>query len=193
MLANQPHACGCNQAVPGLVWLGAVRQWQAMAAAHFCKLHKLYWLLQDGSTASLSLLLAANPSHLEAVTPVVLGMVRSAQQQLHEGSQPPGAPPCSSKAAAIVVHGDAAFAGLGLAAECLQLSNLPGKPSMAARTKKSRALQHCHVPMHNISAEATSAGCVSAAVGACAAMQRWSTEVLSCRLHHGWRDSCGDQ
>lgn len=83
-------------------------------------------VLQDGSACSLSLLLAANPSHLEAVTPVVLGMVRGAQQRLHQGPQGPGEPPQSQAAAAIVVHGDAAFAGLGLAAESLQLSNLPG-------------------------------------------------------------------
>ena len=89
---------------------------------------------QDGSTRSLSLLLAANPSHLEAVTPVVLGMVRGAQQQLQEGAQAPGTPPCSSRAAAVVVHGDAAFAGLGLAAESLQLGSLPGRlPSRAAQ------------------------------------------------------------
>ena len=95
---------------------------------HACRqqLQCLPSLPQDGSTRSLSLLLAANPSHLEAVTPVVLGMVRGAQQQLHTDTQPPGTPPCSRKAAAIVVHGDAAFAGLGLAAESLQLGNLPG-------------------------------------------------------------------
>ena len=47
---------------------------------------------------------------------MVLGMVRGAQQQLHQGPPGPGDPPRSRAAAAIVVPGDAAFAGLGLAA-----------------------------------------------------------------------------
>jgi 2-oxoglutarate dehydrogenase E1 component len=59
-----------------------------------------------------------NPSHLEAVDPVVLGRTR-AKQQLHgDRDRARGVP--------ILVHGDAAFAGQGLVAETLNLCNLTG-------------------------------------------------------------------
>jgi 2-oxoglutarate dehydrogenase E1 component len=69
-----------------------------------------------GQTVHLSL--AANPSHLEAVDPVVLGKVRAKQLQRDDGER--------SKVASILMHGDAAFAGQGLVAESLELSNLVG-------------------------------------------------------------------
>jgi 2-oxoglutarate dehydrogenase E1 component len=62
--------------------------------------------------------LAANPSHLEAVDPVVLGKVRAKQQQAGDGAR--------SRIAGILMHGDAAFAGQGLVAEALELSELKG-------------------------------------------------------------------
>jgi 2-oxoglutarate dehydrogenase E1 component len=62
--------------------------------------------------------LAANPSHLEAVDPVVLGKVRAKQQRAGEGAQ--------ARIAGILMHGDAAFAGQGLVAEALELSELAG-------------------------------------------------------------------
>jgi 2-oxoglutarate dehydrogenase E1 component len=69
-----------------------------------------------GRTIHLSL--AANPSHLEAVDPVVLGKVRAKQYQ--RGDRERG------QVAAILMHGDAAFAGQGLVAEALELSELAG-------------------------------------------------------------------
>ncbi len=69
-----------------------------------------------GKTVHLSL--AANPSHLEAVNPVVLGKVRAKQQQCHDGER--------NEVAGILMHGDAAFAGQGLVAELLELSELTG-------------------------------------------------------------------
>ncbi|HEY3910480.1 MAG TPA: 2-oxoglutarate dehydrogenase E1 component [Stellaceae bacterium] len=69
-----------------------------------------------GRTIHLSL--AANPSHLEAVDPVVLGKVRAKQQQRGDGER--------SQIAGILMHGDAAFAGQGLVAESLELSELSG-------------------------------------------------------------------
>ncbi len=69
-----------------------------------------------GNTVHLSL--AANPSHLEAVDPVVLGKVRAKQQQRGDGEQ--------AQIAGILMHGDAAFAGQGLVAESLELSELTG-------------------------------------------------------------------
>jgi 2-oxoglutarate dehydrogenase E1 component len=69
-----------------------------------------------GKTIHLSL--AANPSHLEAVDPVVLGKVRAKQLQRGDAER--------SQVAGILMHGDAAFAGQGLVAESLELSDLIG-------------------------------------------------------------------
>ena len=69
-----------------------------------------------GQTVHLSL--AANPSHLEAVDPVVLGKVRAKQLQRGDSER--------SQVASILMHGDAAFAGQGLVAESLELSDLIG-------------------------------------------------------------------
>ncbi len=70
------------------------------------------------SGAELPVTLASNPSHLEAVDPVVEGMVRARQDLLDGG---PAFPVLS-----LLVHGDAAFAGQGVVAETLNLSNLRG-------------------------------------------------------------------
>ncbi|MBV9824675.1 MAG: 2-oxoglutarate dehydrogenase E1 component [Alphaproteobacteria bacterium] len=69
-----------------------------------------------GRTVHLSL--AANPSHLEAVNPVVLGKVR-AKQHRHDDTE-------RKEIVGILMHGDAAFAGQGLVAESLELSDLRG-------------------------------------------------------------------
>ncbi|MFE3836858.1 2-oxoglutarate dehydrogenase E1 component [Pseudogemmobacter sonorensis] len=71
----------------------------------------------DGNTIHLSL--TANPSHLEAVNPVVLGKVRAKQDQLNDTNDRIAVLP-------ILLHGDAAFAGQGVVAECLQLSGIKG-------------------------------------------------------------------
>ncbi|MFP5480661.1 MAG: 2-oxoglutarate dehydrogenase E1 component [Alphaproteobacteria bacterium] len=71
----------------------------------------------DGNKVHLSL--TANPSHLEAVNPVVLGKVRAKQDQLGDTTERTAVLP-------ILLHGDAAFAGQGVVAECLQLSGIKG-------------------------------------------------------------------
>ncbi len=72
----------------------------------------------DGNQVHLSL--TANPSHLEIVDPVVLGKVRAKQDQL-------GDPPKARiSAMPLLIHGDAAFAGQGVVAECFGLSDLKG-------------------------------------------------------------------
>ncbi|CAN1548243.1 SucA 2-oxoglutarate dehydrogenase complex, dehydrogenase (E1) component, and related enzymes [Paracoccaceae bacterium] len=71
----------------------------------------------DGNKVHLSL--TANPSHLEAVNPVVLGKVRAKQDQLNDTADRIASLP-------ILLHGDAAFAGQGVVAECLQLSGIKG-------------------------------------------------------------------
>ncbi|MGB3808807.1 MAG: 2-oxoglutarate dehydrogenase E1 component [Parvibaculum sp.] len=70
----------------------------------------------DGNKVHLSL--TANPSHLEIVDPVVLGKARAKQDQLHDGARGTVIP--------LLIHGDAAFAGQGVVAECLGLSGLKG-------------------------------------------------------------------
>ncbi|MES1991465.1 MAG: 2-oxoglutarate dehydrogenase E1 component [Pseudomonadota bacterium] len=70
----------------------------------------------DGNKVHLSL--TANPSHLEIVDPVVLGKARAKQDQLHDGARGSVIP--------LLIHGDAAFAGQGVVAECLGLSGLKG-------------------------------------------------------------------
>jgi 2-oxoglutarate dehydrogenase E1 component len=63
--------------------------------------------------------LAANPSHLEAVDPVVLGKARARQRILEDTVD-------RKKVLPLLIHGDAAFPGQGIVAECFNLSNLPG-------------------------------------------------------------------
>ncbi len=67
---------------------------------------------------SIRLELAANPSHLETVDPIVLGTVRAIQDKI----DPPGSFPSLS----LLIHGDAAFAGQGIVAECLAMSDIAG-------------------------------------------------------------------
>ncbi|WP_439109587.1 2-oxoglutarate dehydrogenase E1 component [Lentibacter sp.] len=70
----------------------------------------------DGNSVHLSL--TANPSHLEAVNPVVLGKVRAKQDQLGDSAR--------KQVMGILLHGDAAFAGQGVVAEGFGLSGLKG-------------------------------------------------------------------
>ena len=70
----------------------------------------------DDNTVHLSL--TANPSHLEIVDPVVLGKARAKQDQRHDRERTSVLP--------LLIHGDAAFAGQGVVAECFGLSGLRG-------------------------------------------------------------------
>jgi 2-oxoglutarate dehydrogenase E1 component len=73
----------------------------------------------DGNTVHLSL--TANPSHLEIVDPVVLGKARAKQDQRKDKERTSVLP--------LLIHGDAAFAGQGVVAECFGLSGLRGHRS----------------------------------------------------------------
>ncbi|HQZ86655.1 MAG TPA: multifunctional oxoglutarate decarboxylase/oxoglutarate dehydrogenase thiamine pyrophosphate-binding subunit/dihydrolipoyllysine-residue succinyltransferase subunit, partial [Actinomycetota bacterium] len=82
-----------------------------------------YHLGTDGTYVSdtgntTNVYLAANPSHLEAVNPVLEGIVRAKQDMLNRGKEYPILP--------LLMHGDAAFAGQGLVTETLNLSQLRG-------------------------------------------------------------------
>ena len=70
----------------------------------------------DENTVHLSL--TANPSHLEAVDPVVLGKVRAKQDEMRDEKR--------VKVLPLLIHGDASFAGQGIVSECLGLSGLKG-------------------------------------------------------------------
>ena len=63
--------------------------------------------------------LASNPSHLEAVNAVVEGMARARQRILKDSEE-------RRKVLPLLIHGDAAFAGQGVVAEVLNMSQLPG-------------------------------------------------------------------
>ena len=68
--------------------------------------------------ASIDIELAANPSHLETVNGIVLGMVRAKQDKIE--------PPLSFSVLPLLMHGDAAFAGQGIVAEGLAMSDING-------------------------------------------------------------------
>ena len=74
---------------------------------------------RDFDNNQVHLSLTANPSHLEIVDPVVLGKVRAKQDQLHDVVDRTHVLP-------LLIHGDAAFAGQGVIAECFGLSGLKG-------------------------------------------------------------------
>ena len=70
------------------------------------------------SGAKMHVELVSNPSHLETVNPVVLGTVRALQDQID--------PPLAYSVLPLLIHGDAAFAGQGVVAECLAMSDTSG-------------------------------------------------------------------
>ena len=73
------------------------------------------------SGRTLDVLLSSNPSHLEAVDPVVEGMARARQDQLLSED-----PELAHPVLPLLIHGDAAFAGQGVVAETLNMSALAG-------------------------------------------------------------------
>jgi 2-oxoglutarate dehydrogenase E1 component len=82
----------------------------------------------DGNRVHLSL--TANPSHLEIVNPVVLGKARAKQafdiREAHAGVTEPQGVLDRTKVMPLLIHGDAAFAGQGVVAECFALMGLKG-------------------------------------------------------------------
>jgi 2-oxoglutarate dehydrogenase E1 component len=83
------------------------------------KYHRGYMTdLQFGDAGKLRVYLLDNPSHLEAVDPVLEGLACARQEQLGERGRQLLLP--------VLIHGDAAFAGQGVVAETLNLSQLEG-------------------------------------------------------------------
>ncbi len=92
---------------------------EMLVGAGDVKYHNGYF--GDIVTASgrpLRVVLLNNPSHLEAVDPVVEGLARARQEALGEGG--------TAQVLPLLVHGDAAFSGQGIVAETLNLSRLAG-------------------------------------------------------------------
>jgi 2-oxoglutarate dehydrogenase E1 component len=84
------------------------------------KYHLGYESIRTTSSGwEVAIQLAANPSHLEIVNPVVEGKARARQRILQDMEE-------RKKVLPLLVHGDAAFAGQGIIAETLNLSQLPG-------------------------------------------------------------------
>ncbi|MBP7094312.1 MAG: 2-oxoglutarate dehydrogenase E1 component, partial [Candidatus Kapabacteria bacterium] len=74
------------------------------------------YLSQDGK--GIHMVLAPNPSHLEAVNPVVEGIARALDDQINDETY--------SRVLPILIHGDAAFAGQGVVPETLNMARLKG-------------------------------------------------------------------
>ena len=83
------------------------------------KYHLGYSVDKETPSGSIHCSLAYNPSHLEAVDPVVIGMTRAKQRRRRDTAE-------RKKVVPVLVHGDASFAGQGVVAETLQLSQLKG-------------------------------------------------------------------
>ena len=83
------------------------------------KYHKGYSSTYESENGSIYLSLTANPSHLEAVDPVVEGRVRAKQRRRGDTEKRQAVLP-------LLLHGDAAFSGQGIVAETLNLSQLDG-------------------------------------------------------------------
>ncbi|TVR22339.1 MAG: 2-oxoglutarate dehydrogenase E1 component [Anaerolineaceae bacterium] len=74
-------------------------------------------------SGGLTLTMPPNPSHLEAINPVAVGMARAAGTSDDHAGEPQFDPALTMQ---ILIHGDAAFPGQGIVAETLNLSRLPG-------------------------------------------------------------------
>lgn len=83
------------------------------------KYHLGYVSQKDTPNGKCQVTLAFNPSHLEAVNPVVLGMARAAQRRRKDTKLRKSVIP-------VLIHGDAAFAGQGVNLETFQMSQVKG-------------------------------------------------------------------
>ena len=86
------------------------------------KYHLGYESIREFPDGNVRVSLAANPSHLEAVNPIVEGKARARQRVIGDD----GTTTDRKRVLPILLHGDAAFAGQGSVAEVLNLSQLPG-------------------------------------------------------------------
>ncbi len=85
---------------------------------HLGTTYKRLQTMTDGSQKHVSITLLPNPSHLEAVNPVVMGRARAMQHTFGGGDQ------SKKEVVPIIIHGDAAMAGQGVVYEQLQMQSL---------------------------------------------------------------------
>ena len=83
------------------------------------KYHLGYTKVKKTKTGEVEAHLAFNPSHLEAVNPVVLGMARASQRRRKDTKE-------REKVLPVLIHGDAAFAGQGVVLETFQMAHVRG-------------------------------------------------------------------
>jgi 2-oxoglutarate dehydrogenase E1 component len=104
--------------------LGRATTWDELGWTGDVKYHMGgYKSPKEDQKADLVIRVPANPSHLEMVDPVILGMARAADESVDE----PGPPQYFEDASLpILIHGDASFTGQGIVAETLNMSRLPG-------------------------------------------------------------------
>jgi 2-oxoglutarate dehydrogenase E1 component len=101
-----------SRAFENMTWTGDVKY---HAGAHRA--------IEDGREIAMEVSMPPNPSHLEAVDPVVEGMARAAGTDTSAAGAPRFDP---ARSLPILIHGDAAFPGQGIVAETLNLSRLQG-------------------------------------------------------------------
>lgn len=167
------------------------------------KYHKGYLLQYNGSSnQQIKLLLLPNSSHLESISPIVMG-VSSALQTFH--------PKDTTSSLSILIHGDAAFSGQGVVYETLQLGRLSGYSTQGslhivvnnqigftAQPKESRSSSYCTdiakmfgTPVFRVNAEDPEA-CLKAIVYALKVRQKFACDVfidLCCYRKHGHNES----
>lgn len=168
------------------------------------KYHKGFFAEVDlPHNRTVKITLPPNPSHLEAVDPVVEGQVRAKQIQIQDHSQNVIVP--------ILIHGDAAIAGQGIVYETMQFCQIPGYANggtvhivinnqigFTATPKESRSTPYCtdiarafSAPVFHVNAEDPE-GCVYAANLAIEIRQQFHCDVfidLNCYRKYGHNES----
>lgn len=166
--------------------------------------------VHEGTEPEVRVGLAPNPSHLEFVNPVVIGMVRAVQDDTTRRGKPTLD---LETALPILVHGDAAFPGQGVVAETLNLSSLDGytvggtihvivnnqvgfttNPSAARSTRYASDLaKGFEIPVVHINADDVEA-CLAAARLAAAYRERYKKDFLIDLVgYRRWGHNEGDE
>lgn len=168
------------------------------------KYHKGYVARSLGKNGEeVTFVMLPNPSHLEAVDPVVEGVVAALQHQADSGKE--------HSCLAILVHGDAAFSGQGVVYETLQLSQIPGYSTggtlhivvnnhigFTAQPRESRSTPYCTdiakmlgIPVFRVNAEDVFA-CLQAIEYSLKVREEFSCDViidLCCYRKYGHNES----
>ena len=161
-------------------------------------------VLDTASGKKVEVRLAANPSHLEIVNPVVEGKAR-ARQRIR------GAMEDRNRVLPLLIHGDAAFAGQGIVAETLQFSQLPGyrtggtlhfvinnQIGFTTEPRDSRSTRYCtdvakmiEAPIFHVNGDDPEAVCMVAQL-ALEFRAKWARDVvidMYCYRKHGHNET----